>query len=1034
MNYYKRFHLISTIGIILLFFSFQLSASPVNKRANRKVKKAVKEFVADISQKSIYTFKCDSIGLDMNQKEIVLYMNSVLSYLPFRNENVASYYQNIKQELGRRFRNYSVRIESMGMEISELIPNYYREQHEQDHSRLDVETVFKDVLVRRANPTYSFDSGLQNKHIALWNSHGWYYENTLDRWEWQRARVFTTVEDIWSSEFILQYIVPMLENAGANVFLPRERSLQKEEVIVDSDWSSKRSEYKESGNWQQGEFGFANRYPFYTEGENPFKMGKSKQVLANRSKENMIEYIPYIPEKGEYAVSVCYEPNEKNVTDASYTVYHSGGSTEFKVNQQIGGRTWIYLGTFLFDKGKNPKSGKVLLSSKSETNGKFVSADAVRFGGGMGNIARGNDQQLAELKKLRNKKGFDLDSSVWMPYVSQRARYIEAARYYLQYAGMPDSIVYSINKDYKADYSNRGKEAAKFQKRENGKTDYKDDYMSRGEWVDYLIGAPNGPNKHVNAKGLGIPIDMALAFHTDAGITPDDSIIGTLAIYNTTRGEDHFVNGQSKWASRDLTDIVQTQVVEDIQKLFEPKWTRRAMWNKQYSEAYRPKVPTMLSEMMSHQNFSDMYQAMDPRFKFHISRAYYKGILKFLSHQSGNDFVVQPLPVDHLGMKEQNGNLLLSWKAVEDPLEETASAKAYKIYTRKEDGGFDNGKLVSSPEIQLSDLEAGVIYSFKVTALNEGGESFPSEILSYCKSKKGEKPILIVNGFDRVAAPYGFDNGTQAGFLNSEDEGVAYKQNIGFVGDQYDFERKSAWLDDDAPGFGASYADGEEKIIPGNCFDYPYVHGKAIRKAGFGFVSMSDEVFEEQNWNAEDYQAVDLIFGEEKTTKRMYGKENKDFTIYTASMQNAIRKYISNSNANLMISGAYIGTDLELCGDSLAINFAEKELHFKFRTNHASKLGDLVISKQAKNDFEGKYQFETNYNAEIYKVEAPDAIEPAGKNARVMMRYEKNAKSAAVLYDGDYRSVLFGFPFESLKTDKERAKLMKQIMKFFKSK
>lgn len=34
---------------------------------------------------------------------------------------------------------------------------------------------------------------------------------------------------------IIPYLIPMLENAGANVFTPRERDTQKQEVIVDND-------------------------------------------------------------------------------------------------------------------------------------------------------------------------------------------------------------------------------------------------------------------------------------------------------------------------------------------------------------------------------------------------------------------------------------------------------------------------------------------------------------------------------------------------------------------------------------------------------------------------------------------------------------------------------------------------------------------------------------------------------------------------------------------------------------------------------
>lgn len=1026
----KAFVKILVLTAALMIGSFNSQAAKKSQRKKRKVEKAATEFANQASKGVAYRFKADSLYFNSQEKEIVVYMNSSFSYIPFRPKTVEQYKFKLKEILGRRFRDYSVKIESMGVKIDDLIPNFYRENNIAN-DRLSPMRDSVKPLIRRQNKNVI--KGLKGKHIALWHSHGWYYENTLDRWEWQRARVFTSVEDMWTMEFMVPYIAPMLENAGAITLFPRERDVQKNEVIVDKDWSSSGSEYIEIGDWEQNrQKGFANKYPFYLEGENPFNLGESSQIEAKKIPKSRVQYIPLIPEKGEYAVYISYSVDDDNVTDAHYTLHYAGGTTDFIVNQSMGGKTWIYLGTFLFEKGKNPDKGMLELSNQSSEQGNWVSADAVRFGGGMGNIARGKEDELDELKEERDRLTFNMDSAKWQKYTSNRPRYHEAARYYLQYAGMPDSIVYSINKDYKADYSNRGKEAAKFQKRENGKTDYKDDYMSRGEWVDYLMGAPAGPTKNVDAKGLSIPIDMALAFHTDAGITKNDDIIGSLAIYNTTRGDTCFPNGQSKWASRDLVDIVQTQVVEDLRKLYEPKWRRRGMWNKQYSEAYRPKVPTMLSEMLSHQNFADMYQAMDPKFKFDVGRAYYKGILKFLSNQDGKDYVVQPLPVTNFRIDETDEGILLRWKSVEDPLEPSAVAKNYKIYTRKNNGAFNNGQISNHNEIKISNLETNVIYSFKITALNDGGESFPSEILAYCKSENGEKPVLIVNGFDRVAAPQGFDNGKFAGFMSAEDEGVSYKRNIAYVGDQYDFNRESLWLDDDAPGHGSSYANMEDKIIPGNTFDYPYVHGEAIKAAGYGFVSMSDEAFESGNWNEKNYSALDLIFGEEKTTKRIYGLENKDFTIYTPKMCKAIRKYIAGDNAKLIMSGAYIGTDIQLCGDTLAREFAGKELHFLFRTNHASKSGLLSHPNGVRNNFKGEYQFTTEYNPKIYKVEAPDAIEPVGKNAKVFLRYSKNSKSAGVVYDGEYQSIILGFPFETIGSKEDKNELMKQIFNFFK--
>ena len=979
----------------------------------KKADKASREFAAKASKGTVYKFKSDTVIVDQPTQKVKLVMNENFAYIPFRPENTLQYMDWFKESLGRRFRSYSVSIESMGKEIRELIPNYYRDQTvASDLGRLSQPTQPRIPIVRNISGGIHFTEGLSNRNIALWHSHGWYYQNTLDRWGWQRPRLFMTVEDIWTMSFVVPYITPMLENAGARVFIPRERDIQRHEIIVDADGSSKGSVYKEKGEQIEvgSDKGFGMKVPFLMEGENPFRMGQSRQIPVDINGDSHISYIPEIPETGEYAVYVSYAVNDLNVTDAHYTVSHSGGKTSFLVNQTMGGETWIYLGTFRFEKGINPAHAMVELTSQSGETGKWVSADAVKWGGGMGNIVRGKIQQMDQLRHVRDEKGFAIDSALWLPFASQRPRYQEGARYYLQYAGMPDSLVYSINEN---------------------KNDYKDDYQARGEWVNYLMGAPNGPAANPKVKGLSIPIDMAMAFHSDAGITPDSSIIGSLMIYNTTFAPDTFPNGQSKWASRDLADIVQTQLVDDLQKLYEPQWMRRGMWNKQYSEAVRPKVPTVLSEFLSHQNFADMLLAQDPRFKFDVGRAYYKGILKFLTFQNGQKYVVQPLPVSHFRMNLEGKNIRLSWNSVVDPLEPSAVAKSYKVYTRIEQGGFDNGRLVNEPTLLLTNMSTGVIHSFKITAINEGGESFPSEILACSLPTDDKKPVLIVNAFDRICGPEAFDNGKQAGFMTAQDEGVAYKTNLCFVGEQYDFNRISPWKDDDASGFGSSHADRETHIVQGNSFDYPMVHGQSFRNNGFGFISMSDEAFEQNRWGRNEFSALDLIFGEEKTTKRLYGMSRKDFTIFTPEIRMAILAYTSSEDAKLFLSGAYIGTDLELCGDTLARKFAADVLHYKPMTNHASKSSKVFPVNELRDQFSGEFSFVQDYNKAIYKVESPDAIEPQGKEARVLFRYRGDNKTAGVCFDGNYHTLVLSFPFESISTNQQRDELIGQILKYW---
>ena len=932
-----------------------------------------KNFLAgDFNYFNTKKIELDSLFYSENEDTLTLIFNKALAEMPVREEIVKRFQDSLISWLPEGLTKPVLRIISNNKELYELVPNYYRTKLNTDIQRLfqaDVRPERKNV-VSRLRP-YQTDRGLKNANIALWNSHGWYYEPKLDRWEWQRARLFTSLEDISPTAFVVPYIAPMLENAGANVFIPRERDWQTNEVIVDNNGSTGKSKFKRPKKRGKEIDGFAIGNPHYVD-ENPFLLGTSV-TFTGRKKENIATYIPDIPEAGEYGVYVSYGKGEGPVT---YRIYHSGGITDFRVDQQMGFNTWIYLDKFKFNKGLDKETGKVELIIPENTEKQF-SADAVKFGGGMGSISR------------NGKTG-------------ERARYFEGARYYLQYSGAPDTLVWNLS---------------------NGENDYTDDYKSRGEWVNWLLGAPYGPTGNRQYPGLNIPVDMALAFHTDAGILPDSGIVGTLGIYSTEPDSGYFPDGQSKYASRDLTDLIQTQIVEDISHLYNCNWSRRGMWNSQYSEAFRPNVPTMLLELLSHQNLNDVRYVLNPKFRFDVSRAIYKGMLRFLAVQNGYRYQVQPLPVDHLTSEFVGNNTVkLKWEPVSDKLEPTATPEKYVVYKRVGENGFDNGVVVEKPEVVISDLEKGKIYGFKVTAVNGGGESFPSEIVSVGMAENSKGEVLIVNGFDRIDGPAIFDTDSLSGVLRQLDHGVAYGYDLSTVGDQYDFDKKSAWLDDDSPGHGASFADLETTIFRGNTFDFSFVHGKSIMAAGYSFVTSSDEAVEKGLADLNKFPLVDLLYGEEKTSY-MPGKDATPyFSIYTEEMISALENYTKNGG-DIFISGAYIGS--EIPKDTSAVSRIGKILKFKWRTDHAVKTGSF---RSVSNNFNFAGEFNTGYNLEQYPVESPDGIEPYDEDGETVFRYGENHVSAGVFYNGEYKVAALGFPFESVKNQKARDDLMEQIV------
>ena len=93
------------------------------------------------------------------------------------------------------------------------------------------------------------------------------------------------------------------------------------------------------------------------------------------------------------------------------------------------------------------------LQNISSVEGAVITADAVKVGGGYGNVAR------------KVKEGGE--PGINYEYVkSEYPRFTEAARYWMQWAGVPDSI-YTPSDNV---------------------NDYTDDYKARGAWVNYLTG------------------------------------------------------------------------------------------------------------------------------------------------------------------------------------------------------------------------------------------------------------------------------------------------------------------------------------------------------------------------------------------------------------------------------------------------------------------------------------------------------------------------------------------------------------------
>ena len=550
---------------------------------------------------------------------------------------------------------------------------------------------------------------LSGKRVYLSPGHGFYYDETWG-WTTQRGTTFGLIEDIHTCEIISDYVAKYLHNAGATAFVCRERSKQTQERIVDNA----SGEYTDSG-------GFATT----TNAGTGYGDGLYRYVATSATETSVARWRPTFTKAGWYSVYVWYVAASNRVADATYRVNHAGGATEVRMNQKIDGSRWLWLGEYWFEAGT---SGNVELSNKSAGSG-VVIADAVRFGGGMGSLARNGN-------------------------TSGKPRWKESARYWLEFMGAPSSV-----------YQTRS-------------TDRDSDVTCRPMYADWQGG------------------DAYVSLHTNAAG-------GT--------GTDTFIHDTAPSAgSSALQRAIHTQIVSDIRAGWNPGWTDRGMQTANFGEVREcDTMPAVLIELAFHdrENPDNAYLWEDD-FRQISARAIYKGIVRYFDPNA----TILPVAPTHFRMRNWGGGRVkLSWRKAIDPREASSTPTGYRVYRSRNGKGFEDGVLVSSTATEVSwdatGLAPGQTYYFRVSAVNAGGESFPTETLAVRVGDRGK--VLLVSGFDRI------------------DRNVRFR-------------------------------DGE------NTFDYVIQHALAI-PAGITFDSATNEAVRDGRIALDAFDVVDWILGEEST-------------------------------------------------------------------------------------------------------------------------------------------------------------------------
>ncbi len=227
----------------------------------------------------------------------------------------------------------------------------------------------KSPISRNINPTNSQGQSigaLTGKTVWLSPGHGYMDDDGNGTWNTQRGNTNGMVEDFGSIGGVNYFLQRYLKNAGADVWIVRERDINTEEIIIDND--NGLPEYDETGTWS-------------TSGSTGYNGGTYRFANSDIAETATAIFRPNITKSGWYWVSTYFREGANRVSNLKYKINHAGGETVVEVNQEVHGQTWKYIGEFYFDVGTD---GYVEISNETNESGQAVIADAVRFGGGIG--------------------------------------------------------------------------------------------------------------------------------------------------------------------------------------------------------------------------------------------------------------------------------------------------------------------------------------------------------------------------------------------------------------------------------------------------------------------------------------------------------------------------------------------------------------------------------------------------------------------------------------------------------------------------
>ncbi|OQC59168.1 MAG: putative sporulation-specific glycosylase YdhD [Verrucomicrobia bacterium ADurb.Bin018] len=489
-----------------------------------------------------------------------------------------------------------------------------------------------------------------------------------------------------------------------------------------------------------------------------------------------------------------------------------------------------------------------------------------------------------------------------------------------------------------------------------------------------------------------------VGFHSNAG--GGAGARGSIGLYDTRIQANYpsFYQAQTNLAvalARQCNEDMRAGVTDGVI----PSWSSRTsyLYGSTYGELYNAfneyvfkKMDTTINEVAFHDNADDCTVLKTPAGREWLARSSTRGLIKHLSGYYASGIINTNAPDRPIKLKAANsgaGAVTVSWAMPTRTAASGGVPQGFIIYTSTDGRGFGNPITVSggaTTSKTITNLNAGATIFFRVCATNAGGESLNSQVAGVRVTAGGSKAgVLVVAGFDR------------------NDSSLAPTRYF-------------------ANGLNGQVTLVRPKMI--NSGDYVKEHGLALAAAGQTFDFM-DHTLVTGAAVLTNYAKVVWMLGEESTVDETF----------SSGEVTAVTGYL-NAGGRLFVSGAEVGYDLGRAAISTPAELAF--LTNMLRTTYIADSGNTGQVTGTASGFLNGVTIHFNYTnllTDIYAANYPDVL-GAGSGAAKAAVYGASAggaNGAIIQYsNATYRTIVMGFPFETITNEATRATVMTKAMEF----